>query len=204
MADESKGECVGCGFLSWRRRGDLSSPYFRAERDDRQSGVCPISKAVSNTPYCFLGVRLISEYDVAVEAGATKPEAFEEVVRKDRECEKYFRYTEGSDPKGHAEVMRIVNLEDAEAIVRGAEQEREDRQLLTQMAHESLEAERTRNWQEDQEAKRLAEQKDRDTEQRSKQLERDEILTKANDQLQRERDEKLVEINHSKSVRLAL
>jgi hypothetical protein len=97
-SEEKKGRCVGCGYLSWRRHGDDSSPYYEVTEDRRVSGEKPASgemKDVSHAPYCYRRVDIHKHFEVVKGRTGDKRQSLLEVIREQRNCPHYFPHTDG-------------------------------------------------------------------------------------------------------------
>lgn len=141
MADE--GKCVGCGYLSWRRHNDDSSPFFEVVAQRRISGICPTSgdvRGVSNAPYCFRHALPTTEYEGFRSAGLGKPESFLTVIRAARGCDKYYKHCEGSTPEEHAEMelVRILAQQAKDAAELAARQANPAAEIALEQAKDNL------------------------------------------------------------------
>ena len=182
VAVPSTVKCVDCGYLSRKNHAQADSPYFEVTKAERATGNLPKETdrfRLASKPLCYQLALPSTEYDdVLGEQYAENlvKTAFLKVINMPRACFWYCIWKEGHTPEEHkimyaqVELAKIKSQSDKDAL------DRTQQQFDKQLMHQKDEAEKSRNWQERQDEKRLADQKDRDADQHSKQVDRDTVL----------------------------
>jgi hypothetical protein len=127
MAEQERGRCVSCGFV-----GRHAFEWYEVSQDERDTGrlytATPDGRRSRTTLGCIknaanlvqergekLTIRLAGRpiadaegiVDVAAEYGALR-----DVLTTDRQCSKWYPYTQGFSPKEHVEELRMMQLEE--------------------------------------------------------------------------------------------
>ena len=161
MNDDKKVKCQDCGYLTAWCDGEL----VEVTRNQRMTGERPSSK-VQYLPICHEDAHPIStEYapspDLAP-SGDARGRRYLEVITADRVCGKFAPYQPGRSPEQHRH--RAEAESDAE---------RDHMREFEILKWQADEASKSREWQEEQAAKRVAEKRQDDADLRRWQEEQD-------------------------------
>lgn len=121
---EDKGRCVNCGFLAQRVvRGSrfdskvILPAYYEIDQNGRTTGDVfrcvqnPLVDAVPAEPFCFMQAAELSDEVAVLQKGSGWSAAALEVFKKERNCESWYRYNPGLNPKDHFEQLNMELLE---------------------------------------------------------------------------------------------
>ncbi len=136
----AKVRCVDCGFLSWRRHGEQTSPHYEVTTESRKTGTCPSGHdmvGVTNHPHCFRRKLLMSEYESLPRDNTQQcRDSFLEVIKSDRPCRLFTQYQECMNPEEHMIMYQSIEVAKIAAASRIKDMEREDRNKHEQWIRE--------------------------------------------------------------------
>ena len=116
---ESDGRCASCGFLS-QFDAHLDGPpphlYEYPSRDREQGGPTVVRLAkdrlIYTFPRCYRNcLDIFQEISMLEKDGTSSVLATLEVLKEDRQCQKWHPYTPGFSPQEHLEDIRMQELE---------------------------------------------------------------------------------------------
>lgn len=150
-------KCAECGYLAVLNR---STQELRDVSDQwRRTGGIPISGPHECCPYCF--VKAFPIEDEMRGAGSAEQDRFLQVIKLERNCQRFISWQQGLSPKEHREMDLQAKLMEAQNAIRRESQAREDaiheqarRWQLEDRAWQEEWKEKDRAWQEGMERKR--------------------------------------------------
>jgi hypothetical protein len=150
MADEQKGRCVGCGYLSWRVFNDERGECHEVTEDERKSGERPNAGPAlqcSRAPQCYQRVPIHKEYADLSASGLNHDEKYLKVIRLDRGCPKFCVYQPGESPKRHAEMAAEAKADEVKAKAAESEEDKAERRHRADLIYRIMEDQERRNWE---------------------------------------------------------
>lgn len=106
-----EGKCVNCGFLGKREARSTMSVCYEASIIDRLSGNLTSYAGVVTRPWCFVGEAFIGDELVENRTTEQDYETMRRILRKDKNCPSWYKWTEFVSPKEHFEEYKMTQLE---------------------------------------------------------------------------------------------
>ena len=119
------GRCINCGFLGKRDKISSVSECYSATAVDRLTGILNEAKGdivtpfgmgvqraiISTYPWCFIGkADFLTELETTG-AKVHQADKVQEILKRDRGCESWYKWTEFVSPKEHFEEFKMLQLE---------------------------------------------------------------------------------------------
>lgn len=199
--DESETvKCRDCGLLALRLSPPAEVPNKTAAESFRKVANHP-NFGYYTGPFCYAKkFPLETIWEKECKAGYPNEKTFLDVINSPRQCSEFHKWDGVSSPPEVAAMIESSRVAAIQFESHRLDMDRAADQFKEQLAHQREEAAKARDWQEGQEAKRLAEQKGRDADQHEKQKERDAKLVELNNQAQKDREKELAEIHHENQI----
>ena len=107
-----EGRCINCGFLGKKDRRPEASICYEASAVDRISGkFIETSAGLTTVPWCFLSKVYFHIELNEISAQASDFDKVEELIKKERNCPYWYKYTEFVSPKEHYDEFKMMKLE---------------------------------------------------------------------------------------------
>lgn len=141
MADERKGRCVGCGYLSWREFGNERGECHEVTEEERMSGERPNAgpaSQCSRSPQRYRRVPIHKEYADLSASGLNHDVKCLKVIRLDRVCPKFCVYQPGESPKRHAEMVAEAKVDEVKAKASESEEDKAERRHRADLIYRAM------------------------------------------------------------------
>ena len=112
--DYGKGQCINCGFLGKRMRNPHFSECREATPWERAEGhIGDKGESDRYMPWCFINKAHLARETSELVDDRPITEKVGQVITRPRDCDGWYPWTEGLDPKEHYEEHKMRQLEES-------------------------------------------------------------------------------------------